>query len=720
MTDAPEIPPQEPYPPEFEEEPPYPPEIVAEIRDSYSPASVFREKAVHDLLAEPGLLPENIFARGLAPKRLAELLALAVDRAREAFLAGEDRGRYLLGLRPGFSRQRWEIFEEEWPKTRAFLADPDARKAALPIFEEEAEWFVALTRLLVRIVHEAPPVEGTRPVKAHPGLHGLADQGMPWEQFDGRPFAITVISLAATAGGARRVIRGPLKAAGLPDEEIDAAAKRIQAELLAMVNDFPYGRPFPSVMWKTDVVVDQGGAARTFSHVVYGPEAPIGNVWAYLGTADESAVPGTPDSSLPPAERDPGYRQLRRGTFVLIRVLSVLLERALPNLIAKEAAAAGERRGRLGVPIPSELSIPVLFNAGGSLRNRLDLLRVIENVDDGDLSAVTYSIFTKEGEETGQLRLNFDPLSAPIRRRALAPETWRAEALALLSERLGPERLLLYYALWDRVDSDGDFAFHPAPFLEMFGMVDDTRARARWTAHLEALTRVQFKVNRKYGPGAGFREVHYDGPLIEKSQTKLTLVFPGRSRLRCTYYHHAPLMREIQRKFHVRVPREAFALVGEWRPGAGVKEDGLRAFALVATAYVHARAYAGREGRQGEKRYRGAAGFEIPLEEILTTAGFASPERIREHRGEETERAAEVVERLTREFRLFGPGTTVRNGRFVFDPPPALRVDLKKIAAAAGEPRLPETPPETIDVPPKRRRRRGTAGGGRGGKRETN
>ena len=98
---------------------------------------------------------------------------------------------------------------------------------------------------------------------------------------------------------------------------------------------------------------------------------------------------------------------------------------------------------------------------------------------------MTFSLRMARDEDSAQLKL-LDPdlLGDGLRKRQLHPTAWRSEALSLLPKILGPGPLALYYATWQGVDGDGDFAFHPAPFLDLFGMKNDTRARARLAAEL--------------------------------------------------------------------------------------------------------------------------------------------------------------------------------------------------------------------------------------------
>lgn len=691
--------------PEGWTEAPYPPEVVAEIREEYAPASVFRDVSAACLREAVAVLPESVFSREIGGDRIGELVGLAVKNARASFLEGTYPEDPRDPERRGLSKQARRIHDEEIPKVRAFLEDPKAREAALPIFEDVAGAFSALTPSLVRIFR-AVPVRDESP-------QGFTRAPMPWAEPGLRRSALrwftggTLHALDVHSHRGRQEIREPLEAAGLSADEIAAAAGRIRLALLETARAFPFDRPFPTVRWPRF----EGGGAD-FTAPSFGPDREITDVWAYL---EPLAEPSRPlwEAALPGKERrplSPGEWRVHVLAWTGGDVLSEILWREIRVLVAREAAAAGEARAlsRPHVSIPSPLDIPVLFNAGVPFRDQARLFRVVdEESADGALERVTFSLRMAKDEDSAQLTF-LDPelLGDGLRKRELHPASWRSEALSHLPKLLGPGTLALYYATWQGVDGDGDFPFHPAPFLELFGMKNDTRARARLEEQLRILTRVQLKIERKYGPSMGGVGVRDEARLIEESSFKRTLFFPGRPRLKLSYFRHARPMLEIQRAYHVKVPKGAFRLVGGWREGVGVKEDGVKAFALVASAYVLARTYATRpEGAKGGRRYHGPAGYEIPLEEILTRSGFTTPARFKRHPGEATERAAETVERLTREFSLFGPGTTIRGDRFRFDPTPALRTDLEKIAKSGAE--VPaELAPDPIDVPRKARRKR--------------
>jgi len=701
--------------PEGWAEQPYSPEVEAEVRENYRPPAVFRDVSADYLREAVAVLPESVFSREIGDGRVGELVALAVKNARASFLEEaypeDPRGPEKLGL----SRQARRIHDEEIPKVRAFLADAEARKAALPIFEDVAEAFSALALCLVRIFRAIPSDDdspnGFTRAPMPWAAHGLRRSALRW--FTGGPLHV----LEVRGPGGRQEIREPLEAAGLSAGEIEAAAGRIRRSLLETVRAFPFGRPFPSVRWPSSTRTGVDFTAPSF-----GPDREIADVWAYLEPIAEGERPIW-ESALPGKERRP-LTPVEWRAHVLAwtggDVLGAILEREIRALVTREAAAAGEARAlaRPHVSIPSDFAVPVLFNAGVPFRDQARLFKVVdEEGADGALEAVTFSLRMARDEDSAQLKL-LDPdlLGDGLRKRQLHPTAWRSEALSLLPKILGPGPLALYYATWQGVDGDGDFAFHPAPFLDLFGMKNDTRARARLEEELRILTRVQLKIERRYGPTMGGIGVRDEGRLIDESSFKRTLFFPGRPRLKLSFYRHTPPMLEIQRAYHVKVPREAFRLVGGWRAGAGVKEDGFKAFALVASAYVLARTYATRaDGGKGSRRFHGAAGYEIPLEEILTLSGFTTPARFKKHPGEATERAAEAVERITREFHLFGPGTTIRGDRFRFDPPPALRTDLEGIASSEAAAPPAELSPVPIDIPRKARRKR-TGGKGKGRK----
>ena len=680
-------------------------EVEGEIRGFYAPDAAFRKKAEDDLRAEVAILPESIFSRDLPSERIAELVALAVERARAAFLAGEDRGNTLAGIEDELGSERArQIHEEELPRIVAAFADPAARKAALPIFENVAEGFSALTLALVRIVRALEPREGE--------VDTFTRTPTPWHPASPQGNALTLFTsipslLLSTQDSPERMIRAPLTAARLSPAEITAAAGRIRTGLLELVRDFPFGRPFYSARW---VPIPSGGRSLN----LVGPPQKITDLAAYLAAAGEGSEGFF--SLLAGKEGNQTFdSRILEAAISSGNLISGLFGHEIQNLVAQEAAAAGEARARSHIAIPSDYTIPILFTGGVPIRDQISFLRAIPNEDaDGNLESVTFDLQRKD-EDSAQLTLHGDGFPRDrIKKRNLSPIGWRSEALALLPKILGTDELALYYATWQGIDADGDFAFHPAPFLELFGMKDDSKARKRLEKNLRNLTLTELKITRKYGPSMGNVGVKDEARLIDESSFKRTLFFPGRPRLKLSSYRHAPPMLEIRRSYHVKVPKEAFRLVGRWHEGAGKKDDGWAAFSLVAASYVYARTYAGRSGKQSDETLAlGPNGYEMPLERILLASGFTSPPMMKKDRGRVEDRAAEAIERIRDEFRFFGPGTSIQNGRFRFDSPEPLLRDLEGIATAKEA--FPPPPP-AIDVPPKARRKRAPRAGRKGGR----
>lgn len=662
------------------------PEVLRkELEELLSVSTGIRWKARSDLLYELSVSHLNVFSRDADDATRTRALLEAVERARAAFLAGEDRGGFLRGSLAKDTVAVIPGFPEFLSAVRGAIVEPEIRERYAALFEEVAEAFPPLVLALVRLVHAAPekaPKTLEIPSLPQPWGDALEPRSLLISGFLEQP--LRVLSLSE--------IRAGLEKGGFAPEAADSAARGVRDALLDALRKWPRGGPY-----RASLTYDADGKPRL------APDDDVTEIYAFT----EEAVKVPPEEAIvfPRAYNllEPlgeVYVLMGRGSRVVLEYLSPLRE----ELLVQTAIRAG-REEASKVAIPSDTSIPYLFSAGVPFGERLIRLGVerLEGVD-RSLEAVGFQLRTIRDGAAQELTL-FEPdfFEERIPSTSLTPEAWRSEALALLPKVLGPERLALYYATWGYVEGDGDFPFHPLPFLELFGMTDDTRNRRAIEANLRLLTRVEMKISRKYGPGAGNLEsADSTFRLIEESKERISLRFRDHPRLeKITVYRHPKTMWEIQKSFHVKVPRDAFRLVGEWRPGRGSKDDGVRALALVTTSYVLARTYATRDGKQGETRYRGADGFEIPLEEIVLASGFTTAEGFTKHPGRVADRVAEAVERLALEFRFFGPESTVKHGRFRFEPPPALRADLLPIAEKA---RLTPKRPPVTELPPKKAR----------------
>lgn len=349
------------------------------------------------------------------------------------------------------------------------------------------------------------------------------------------------------------------------------------------------------------------------------------------------------------------------------------------------------------VRAPSAVSVPQLFTAGAPQSDLLKTFDVFRNTDDGG-ETVGYGIEMKLARARGDeanLSLFAEPevLSSIASKKGRLPQDeWKREVLATIHARLGPEALALYFWTWAEVNDTGAFVFEPSAVLGALGMRNSTEARDRITKLVDVLTRVKLTIKRRHqGPGAKLPDAIYEGCLIDRSSESITLKSHeaaqdgSRGPRRLQIYRHAQLMLAIQREFYVEIPRDAFRLVGEWRPGKGTKEDGYRALALVANAYVLARTFASKTGTQGDVTYRGPEGFEMPLEDVLTRSGFVTPKDFVKNPGFNTARARDAVRRLVYEFGFFGDGSEVFGGKdgtpmFRFVSPEKLKGALSKIA----------------------------------------
>ena len=354
-------------------------------------------------------------------------------------------------------------------------------------------------------------------------------------------------------------------------------------------------------------------------------------------------------------------------------------------------------KGKPPVKIPSEITIPMVFSGGAPSSELSKTFSVLKGTDaDERLISVTVEMkpaFVKGDTATLTLFENEELFSALEAKENLPPDRWRQEALAMLPRFLGPEALALYYLSWAYCDDSGMFLFEPSKVLNDLGMKNDTRARNRIMEAIDALTRVKLRIFRKYGPGAGLEGGNIDcnGPLVFPAPTTVdvegfqTAQDGSRGPRRLRWYYHAPDMVFIRRKFNVGIPPEAFKLVGEWRTGAGKKEDGYRALTLLANCYVIARAFASKTGTQGDVTYRGPDGFGMPLEDVLTRSGFTTPADFKANPGDAIFRARETVKRLVEEFGFFGKGSEIFPGKggttmFRFVSPPELKATLAPIA----------------------------------------
>ena len=376
----------------------------------------------------------------------------------------------------------------------------------------------------------------------------------------------------------------------------------------------------------------------------------------------------------------------------VVRVtLARFISRRVTELIAHAVLKTGP------VKIPSEITIPMLFTGGAPHSELSKEFSVLKGTDaDERLISVTVEMkpaFVKGDTATLTLFENEELFSALEMKANLPPDRWRQETLALLPRFLGPEALALYYLSWADCDDSGMFLFEPSKVLRDLGMKNDTRARDRIMTLMDVLTRVKLRIFRKYGPGAGLTEGSVDckGTLVFLSPTTVDVEGfqaardGSRGPRRLRVYYHAPDMVFIRRRFNVGIPREAFRLVGEWRTGAGKKEDGYRALTLLANCYVIARAFASKPGTQGGVTYHGPAGFEMPVEDVLTRSGFTTPADFKANPGAAVFRAREAVRRLTDEFGFFGKGSEVFAGKdgtpmFRFVSPPELKETLAGIA----------------------------------------
>lgn len=632
-------------------------------------------KALSDLRYETRNLPEDVFETMTAERRV-ELLGEAVKRARAVFLRGEDHGN--------FFRSGENLTEDSGPyalpveqadflgpliqrlvaQTKLDLSSPEGRTAALPVFEAAAEDFQALVPAFIRLVHAALPQAVAR------GFVGVPSLIIPPPPDEEDPLWLWTGMTASSVLGVREAL-----AKNLPEDAASIAAKKVRRELLEAIGSWPR------------------------------PE----DVDAVFAAAEEQRSPENQGKPWRPGPSATVF--VVSAAFVLGQYASRLRE----ELVIREGIEWGRSTSLEArhVAIPSEASIPVLFTAGVPLAQRLTRFGVARVEDeDRHLDGVSFELKTVKDDSSRELTL-FDPdvFEERIPRTELSLEAWRSEALALLPKVLGPEKLALYYATWNEPDAAGRFAFHPLPFLELFGMdPDDSRSRKKIEGEIRVLSRIELKIKRKYGPGAGtLASAESTFRLIEESSERLDLRFRDHPRLqRIVFFQHPKAMLDIRQKYHVNVPKEAFQLVGTWRPGRGSKDDGIRALALVTTAHVLARTYAGRSGKQAGATYFGPEGFEVPVEEIVLASGFTTAEDFAHNSKRVTGRLTETVARLAFEFRFLGPGSEVKDGRFRFEPTDALRKDLLPIAEKAAI--TPKRPSPAIEIPSRKKSRRGRRG----------
>ena len=375
----------------------------------------------------------------------------------------------------------------------------------------------------------------------------------------------------------------------------------------------------------------------------------------------------------------PGETPGKNHEHVVRVTLARFISRRVTELIAR---AAPEKPP---VKIPSEVTLPMLFTGGAPHSELSKEFSVLKGTDaDERLISVTVEMkpaFVKGDTATLTLFENEELFSALEAKENLPPDRWRQEALAMLPRFLGPEALALYYWTWADCDDSGTFLVEPSDVLKALGMENGTRARNRIMEAIDELTRVELRIIRKYGPGAGLGEADYKGRLILPSTESVTLKDfeaardGSRGPRKFQIYRHATPMVFIRRKFNVGIPREAFKLVGKY---------GYRTVALLTNCRVIARTFASKLGTQGSVTYRGPDGFEMPLEDALTRSGFVTPGRFKDHPGDEIFRARETVKQITGE-GFFGKGSEVFAGKdgtpmFRFVSPPELKETLAGIA----------------------------------------
>lgn len=390
--------------------------------------------------------------------------------------------------------------------------------------------------------------------------------------------------------------------------------------------------------------------------------------------------------------RDPSYVPHVRRVELAVRITATrFIARRGAELVAQEAARAALATRE--VRIPSDTAIIPLFNTGAPERALRDAFSLMKNEEDGELKSVTIS-FRQLQNDGDQLSLEYnDPdfFILPAIKQNLATGRWREEALSVLPKILGPAALAVYFWTWADADDAGNIFFEPGEVARALGLSrEQSRTRKQMVEIADTLTRVEMRLVRKFGPSMG-EDGEYTGRLIQPS-TEHFKITPSRDGSRgprkILIYRHALPMVSIRRKYNVGIPRDAFQLVGLWEKGAGQKKAGYQALALLMHCYTLARTFATRDkGVKGDTTFLGPEGFEMPLEDVVTAAGFVKPGEFTEHFRFNIARARDAVKRLTGEFPYFGKGSEVFTGpdgkpRFRFVAPDELRRRNEGIAQA--------------------------------------
>lgn len=338
------------------------------------------------------------------------------------------------------------------------------------------------------------------------------------------------------------------------------------------------------------------------------------------------------------------------------------------------------------VAVPSDLLLPVLFSAGqphGS--HSLDL---VPEWDESEKIVALTIEFHDAGEGTTASLSVRDPtlvhqLGSGLK---VGSPAWRAHVLTQLPRFLGPEAFVVYCLTWHGVDGGGHVTCSPSPLLKLLGLRPDSRAVARMDDRVSRLTKVHISIHRGRGPSTGSpKSGAVECPLVEESSLAPPLYRGLRTGSRTRHLVHPKQMLRLRRRYYVNIPLECFRLVGGPRVRGGPNEAGFRAAALCITAYIYARAFAGRRSRRAGAggTFLGSEGYWLPLDQILTASGFTTAASLHDHRGREVERATATIDALRDDWHLFGPGSAVKLiedvEQFHFAAPEALRKDLEAI-----------------------------------------
>lgn len=353
-----------------------------------------------------------------------------------------------------------------------------------------------------------------------------------------------------------------------------------------------------------------------------------------------------------------------RGGIAVQVTLRRFINELVTELVAQEAAQAALATRE--VRIPSDRALIPLFTLGAP--NPRDAFSIMKSEEDGELKSVRISL--RQIQDDGdQLSLGYNEpefFLLPEISQNLETGRWREEALSVLPRMLGPEALAVYFWTWADTDDAGNIFFEPGEVVRALGLSrKESRTRGRMVKIADTLTRIELRLVRKFGPSMGDEAGEYTGRLIQPSTEhfKMTPSRDGsRGPRKILIYRHALPMVNIRRKFNVGIPRDAFQLVGLWEPGAGNKKRGYQALALLNHCYILARTFATREGTKGDISYLGPEGFEMPLEDVVTAAGFVTPGEFNEHPAFNTVLARDAVKRLVKEFGFFGKGSEVFAG----------------------------------------------------------